>query len=325
MRTSNLPNQIIFGSKLPQIETIIEGSKRFVFSKNNYNLYREESDLDAKGTFTIGSLFKVAKNCPYCLRWTSISLPECETACEPCSMLAEKYEELRAGDALVSDDSLALRRVLLRKDPDLYECELISTLLSCTTTPAQRKFAEGYYKLAISWMDFPEDALFCFRNLGKTFGDFLQSWYEEQPRLSPEAKELKKMIRAILDSLEAPALIPKVWFNYTYTHGEPHENEVKVPHCVDFLFILENELHVVEIDSPSHYVRPDSSGKWVVDEETYTTNLKIERYLQNQGYKVHRLSSYEILNASESGLIELVIDALGMSPSHFKPKLLALH
>jgi hypothetical protein len=324
MRTLNLPNQIIFGSKLPQIEVMIEGSRQFMFSKNNYNLYREESDLDAKGTFTIGSLFKAAKNYPYCLRWTNITLPECETACEPCSMLAEKYEELRTGDALILDDSLALRRVVLREDLYLYGCELISMLLACTTTPAQRKFAEGYYNLAISWMDFPEDALFCFRNLSKTFGDFLQSWYENN-RLAPEAKEPKQVIRAILDSLEAPALIPQVWFNYTYTRGQLQESGVKVPHCADFVFILENELHIVEIDSPSHYARLDSSGKWVVDEETYTTNLKIERYLHNQGYKVHRLSDYEILNASESELIELVIDALGMSPSHFRPKLLAPH
>jgi very-short-patch-repair endonuclease len=100
---------------------------------------------------------------------------------------------------------------------------------------------------------------------------------------------------------------------------------VKVPHCVDFIFIFENELHIVEIDSPSHYARPDHSGKWVADEETYATNLQVERYLYSQGYKVHRLSSREILNASESELIELVIDALGMSPSHFKPKLLAPH
>jgi hypothetical protein len=296
-----------------------------MFSKNNYNLYCEESDLDDKGTFTIGNLFKVSNNCPYCLRATNVTLPECETTCEPCLMLAEKYSELRARDALILDDTLALRRVLLRKDPHLYECELISTLLECTTTPAERKFAEGYYNLAISWMDFPEDDLFCFRNLRKTFGDFTQSQYENQPRLSLEAKEPKKVIRAILDSLEAPALIPQVWFNYTYTHDQSRENGVKVPHCVDFIFIFENELHVVEIDSPSHYARPDYSGKWVADEETYTTNLKVERYLHSRGYKVHRFSNYEVLNASESDLIELMIDALGMSPSHFKPKLLVPH
>jgi hypothetical protein len=240
-------------------------------------------------------------------------------------MLTKKCEELKASDTLVLDDALTLRKVLLHQAPHLYECELISTLLDCTTTPAERKFAEGYYNLAISWMDFPEDALFCFRNLSRTFGDFLQSQYENRPDISSEPKEPKEAIRAILDSLEAPALVPQVWFNCIYTRGQSLENGVKVPHCVDFIFIFENELHVVEIDSPSHYARPDHNGKLVVDEETYVTNLKVERYLNSRGHKVHRLSSCEILNASESELIELIIDALGLSPSHFKPKLLALH
>lgn len=321
----NLPNQIIFGSKLPQIEMMTEGSRQFMFSKNNYNLYREESDLDDKGTFTIGSLFKVAKNCPYCLKWTNVTLPECETACEPCSMLAEKYEELRAGDALILDDVLPLRRVLLHKEPHLYECELISKLLGCTTTPAERKFAEGYYNLALSWMDFPEDALFCLRDLRKTYGDFLQSWYESQPHSSPETREPKEVIRAILNSLVAPALIPQVWFNCTYTPEQQTESEMKVPSCVDFIFIFENKLHIVEIDSPSYYARPDPSGKWMADEDTYNANLKVERYLRSRGYEVHRLSNWEIINATESELIDLLSDVLGIAPRHFKPKLLAPH
>jgi hypothetical protein len=49
-------------------------------------------------------------------------------------------------------------RVHLNEAPKLYECELLSALLRCTTTPAERKFAEAYYHLAISWVDFPEDA-----------------------------------------------------------------------------------------------------------------------------------------------------------------------
>jgi len=325
MRKLNLPNQFIFGSKLPQIEMTTEGSRQYTFSKNNFNLFREDSDLDDKGTFTIGSLFKVAENCPYCLRWSNVTLPECETTCEPCSLLAEKYEELKAGHEKIPDGVLNLREVHLFKAPQLHKCKVLSVLLGCTNTTAERKFAEAYYHLAISGMDFPDHDLFCFRDLRKTYGDFLHSWHENLVRSSQKAREPREVIDAILNSLVTPALIPQVWFNYTHMHDQSHQNGVKVPHCVDFIFICENELHVVEIDSPSHYAIQDSAGKWLADEETYTSSLKTERCFHIQGYKVHRFSNYEILNASESELIDLMIDSLGMSPSHFKSKLLALH
>ena len=74
-----------------------------------------------------------------------------------------------------------------------------------------------------------------------------------------------------------------------------------------------------------HYAMPNSTVKWVADEEAYTYNLKVERYLRNHEYQVHRLSSWEILNTSESELIDLLIDVLGISLRHFRPKLLALH
>jgi hypothetical protein len=323
MKTLNLPNHIIFGAKFPRMRVVIEGTRQSIFSMNNYNLFLEESDLNSKGTFTISALFKSAKNCPYCLRWTSVSLPECEAACNPCSLFAEKYEQLPAQDALTPYDGLMRKRVHLHRGPQVYNCELLSALLGCTTTSAERKFAEAYYHLAISWVDFPEEVLFSFRDIRKTYGDFLKSWHEDQSHLSLEAREPKEVIRAILDSLTAPALIPQVWFNCMYAPSGSSEHEWKEPICVDFIFIFENKLHVVEIDDPSHYARPNSSLKWVADEEAYTSNLKVERYLRSHGYEVHRLSSWEILNATESELIDLLIDVLGMPPSHFRPRLLA--
>lgn len=320
-----MPNHIIFGARVPRIEITIEGTREYMYSMNNYNLYREECDLDDKGTFTIGCLFKVARNCPFCLRWTNITVPVCETTCEPCSILAEKYEELRARDGSIPSNGSRLRRIHLHKEPHLYECEVLSALLGCTTTPAERKFAESYYRLAISWMDFPEDVTFCFGDLRKTYGDFLWSWHENLNRLSPQAKEPKEVIRAIIESLAAPALIPKVWFNCTYAPSQQAESETKGPNCVDFLFIFENKVHVVEIDGPSHYARPDSGGKWIADEETYTANLKLQRYLCVRGYEVHRLTEWEVLNATESELIDLLSDVLGMAPRHFKPRLLTPH
>ena len=323
MKAWEMPNHMIFGAGLPRIEMTTEGTKDYTYSRNNYNLYREDCDVDEKGTFSIGCLFKAARNCPFCLRWTNVTVPVCEATCEPCSILAEKYEELRTRDGAIPGNGSRLRRIHLHKEPHLYECEVLSALLGCTTTPAERKFAEAYYRLAISGMDFPEDAVFCFGDLRKTYGDFLQSWHEDQPRLSPEAREPKEVIRAIIECLAAPALIPKVWFDCTYAPGEQAESRMKEPTCVDFLFIFENKVHVVEIDGPSHYARRDSSGRWMADEEAYTTNLKLERYLHIRGYEVHRLSDWEVLNATESELIDLLSDVLGMAPRHFKPRLIA--
>ena len=322
MKTLNIPKHIIFGAKLPLIEMIIEGSRQYMFSMNNYNLYREDSDLNGRGTFTIGSLFKMARNCPYCLMNTSVILPECETTCEPCSLLAEKYEELYTASDRVPGGSSKLRKVRLHKVPHLYECEVLSALLGCTTTPAEKKFAEAYYNLAISWMDFPEDAMFCLRDLRETYENFLQSCYGNQPQLSPEAKEPREVVGAILDSIVAPALIPQVWFNCSSAEERQNENEMKAPKCVDFILIFENKLHVVEIDSLSRYLRLGSSAKWVVDEETFTDTLRVDRYLCSRGYVVHRFSEWEIINASESELIDFLSDVLGLMPRHFKPKLL---
>jgi hypothetical protein len=310
VKTLNVPNHIIFGPRSPRMQVAIEGARQYVFSMTNYNLYREESDLDDRGTFTIGSLFKADKNCPYCLRWTNITLPECELTCKRCSMLVENLPLMHN---ILPYGGLKPERVHLNEAPKLYECELLSALLRCTTTPAERKFAEAYYNLAIASVDFPEDDLFCFRNLRKAYGDFA---------LSLEGREPKEVIRAILNSLAAPALVPQVWFNCAYENGHPQESAMKVPKCVDFMFVLENRLHVVEIDSPSQCGKSELSGKWMADEETYSTRLEMERYLRSCGYEVHRLRGYEILNASESELIDLVTDALGMSLGHFKSKLL---
>ena len=321
MKTLNIPKHIILGAKLPRMEMVIEGSRQYMFSNNNYNLYREDSDLNGRGTLTVGRLFRMARNCPYCLMNTSAIIPECETTCEPCSLLAEKYEELHTEFDRVPGGGSKLRKVRLHKVPHLYECEVLSALLGCTTTPAEKKFAEAYYNLAITWMDFPEDAMFCLRNLRETYEDFLQSRYGNQPQLSPEAKEPREVVGAILDSIVAPALIPQVWFNCTSAREQQGETEMKVPRCVDFILIFENELHVVEIDGLSRYLRLGSGGKWVIDEETFSDNLRVDRYLCSCGYQVHRFSEREIINATESELIDILSDVLGM-PRHFKPKLL---
>ena len=107
------------------------------------------------------------------------------------------------------------------------------------------------------------------------------------------------------------------WLNYTYDPTRSPEDERRLlhdmPRRVDFVFIKERVFHVVEIDGPSHYAKYDEQRRrYEVDEELYTRNLKAERTLRSQGIQIHRISNWEILKATESDLISLIPNALGV-------------
>ncbi len=321
MKTFAPPEHIIFGARFPHIQRGSEGSRQYVFSTTNYNLFLNESDLDDNGTFTIGSLLKADKNCPYCLRWTSITLPECELMCKTCSLLTEKHAGTQTADEIRSSDWLKLKKAYLHETPRIYRCKLLSTLLNCTTTSAQRRFAEAYYQLAISWLGFSDDVISRFCDTHKTYGGVPRSFDRSHIGSWSKAIENEKVIRGILDSLEAPAMIPQVWIRWI--HGTPGcvKLEEKEWGCVDFLFIYRNELHVVEIYPSLRHTGYSLDGNVATSEERLSSRLNLEENLRNRGYKLHRFSEWEILNANESELPDLVSEAVGISLSSFKPKM----
>lgn len=330
MTVLNLPNPIIFGPQRPQIRIRLEDGKQYVYSNTNNNLYFAKSAMDRDGTLAIGALYKghdykyEANPCPWFIRSKRLTLPYCD---EPCRMLLQSSEELSLGVHTKSKSGPKLVKVNLREAPELYECHLLSELLRCATTPAEKKFAEMYYTWAICGTDnslpTPEELKlnssieWRYSSLKQQYKDFTDLWHAQQFHLYATCRNPQNVTSIIQESLTAPALIPQVWLNYTYDSSQPPTEETdelrNMPKRVDFLFIRQNKMHIIEIDDPSHYAIYDESKKrYEVSEEKYTNNLKTERVLREQGFEIHRLSNWEILNATESQLIGLISDALGI-------------
>ncbi|GAH99914.1 unnamed protein product, partial [marine sediment metagenome] len=84
------------------------------------------------------------------------------------------------------------------------------------------------------------------------------------------------------------------------------------PSRVDFIMLTDGQKYVIEIDDPSHYAT-FKEGKYTVNEEQYTKNLRIDRRLKWDGWIVHRFSRWEILNAFN---IDYFLAVLGLWEHH---------
>lgn len=320
MADLNLPNPIIFGPNRPNLRVRYEGGTQYLYSNSNFNLYIGENNLTEKGTYTVGNL-PWHRRGPGFVYKERMELPECpagyydnEGRGLPCPMLVESSEQF--------DDSskppLTLARVKLRLRPELYQCRMLSALLNCISTPAEKRFAEMYYNWAIAGVEpvyTQEGELAYESDLGQKYAGFIQKWHEQQLNLDPFRRHPGTVSLSILRSLKAPALIPQVWLNYTYDPKRSPDEERRhlryIPRRVDFIFIKDQQLHVVEIDDPSHYAKYDKTNrKYEVDEEQYTQNLQADRALKLQGFQIHRISNLEILRTTDMELIDLIPDAL---------------
>ena len=336
----DLPYPIVFGSKFPKLRFRVESGTQYVYSMTNYNLYITERDiteslkftkhdLTEDGTFTIGALYgidPVFKGGPVFVSTKGLTLPYCK---KPCCMLLESWEERE----FVEDNtpSLKLARVKLREKPELYECPLLAALLNCTSTDAERRFAEIYYTWAIAGTRPKAGATGLEYECGSLdwrFRQFIREWHKQQLHLHEVYRRPESVTDAILESLTAPALIPQVWLNCVYEpKRSPEEEKAELeymPKRVDFLFIHRGQIHIVEVDDPSHYAKYDEqTRKYEVDEERYTYNLRAERALMEQGYQIHRMSNYEIRNDCEHDIIMLIRYALkiGLAESQAAPRI----
>jgi very-short-patch-repair endonuclease len=321
MEKLNIPYPIIFGTQRPQLRVMLEGGKQYLYSITNYNLFIDESILDEKGNLTINSLLSYGR-IPMCTpnfaESQKLVLPCCDFCQKTCPMLFQSYEEMPLEQPY--GDGLQLKRVQLHPKPQLYKCKVISPMLNCLTTSAEKKFAEVYYTWAIcGWNCDNDKGIEVCNTLSQKYGKLVQSWQKKQ--LKPEDTLVANpihLISEIISSFAHLALIPQVWLNYTYDPSRFQNQEMDsimkdIPKRVDFLFVKKNKIYIVEIDDPSHYATyNDSKKRYDVDEERYTANLRAERILRNQGFEMRRLSNSEVLNSSELELKELILHALGI-------------
>ncbi|MBD2204886.1 DUF559 domain-containing protein [Calothrix sp. FACHB-1219] len=96
---------------------------------------------------------------------------------------------------------------------------------------------------------------------------------------------------------DLPALIPRVYINWSFSKEKRNTNEE--PYIVDFVFkspvFGTNNLVIVEIDGPSHYASYNSNlRQYTVCESTYANHLAKDRWLRKQGFKVFRIGNDEI-------------------------------
>jgi hypothetical protein len=322
----NIPFPIIFGPQAPQLRIRLERGTQYLYSLTNSNLYVHESDLTPQGNFPISSLFSYQYtsrfvDAPKFIESKGLTVPCCSFEfCDiVCPMLFKDYDELQIDP---QQPELKLKRLHMHSTPQLHKCKVLSPLLKSLTTPAETRFAETYYKWAIcaEAIDYHTPERVC-NTLSRRYGDFLRAWQERQLRYETSwPKTPESVTLSIVESLTTPALLPQVWLNYTYNpHPLPSGEKDDLQHMpkrVDFVFIQGNKIHIVEVDDPSHYAKFDNFKRiYQVDEETYTNNLIAERNFRQQGFEICRLSNFEILNSSESQLLQLIWEALGIPPN----------
>lgn len=313
----NIPYPIVFGRKPPNLRHRVYNKKTYVYSISNYNLHITEESLSGDNTYTISALYQTDFNYflyggPGFLK-SPLVLPECSG---PCSMLLKDWSE---GEVVGEDgDRTKMVRAKLQSSSDLWACPTLAALLDCTETDAERRFAETYYKWAIVGDYYDPKAHSHVLHVGpRRFSNFVQEFQNKQLGFSHWNRSASTISASIKESLNAPALIPQVWLNWAYDSSKsPEETNVELeymPQRVDFVFIYKGTLHVVEIDDPSHYARFDERNhRYEVDEERYTRNLRAERSFREEGFNIHRLSNWEVLNSTESELISLFRYALGI-------------
>lgn len=106
-----------------------------------------------------------------------------------------------------------------------------------------------------------------------------------------------------------PMLIPQAWIQWhslpksvLRTSGRPLADEL---YRVDFVAFWENQRYAILIDDISHYAVKEGQ-RWIADEESYSKRLEEDRKLQIEGWRVFRVSNWEIKqNRVEKILVDL--------------------
>lgn len=103
-----------------------------------------------------------------------------------------------------------------------------------------------------------------------------------------------------------PMLIPQAWVQWhsltksaLRASKRPLADEL---YRVDFVAFWQNQRYAILIDDISHYGVKEGQ-RWMADEETYSKRLQEDRKLQAEGWRIFRVSNWEIRQKKTRGIL----------------------
>lgn len=104
---------------------------------------------------------------------------------------------------------------------------------------------------------------------------------------------------------EVPLLIPQAWIQWHSSTKKERQKSASDTdmHRVDFVAFWNNQRYIILIDDIGHYAEQQNT-KWIANEKKYTQRLQEDRWLQNQGWHVFRVSNWEIKNNKTEDVLQ---------------------
>jgi len=97
---------------------------------------------------------------------------------------------------------------------------------------------------------------------------------------------------------DIPVLIPQAWIQWHSRIKSKLSLRTSLQaddlYRVDFVAFWDNERYAIQIDDISHYATKSKTGAWLANEKIYSKSLKNDRKLINEGWKVLKISNWEI-------------------------------
>lgn len=317
---------IILGTKMPQIRFHGDDSDRLFYSLTNQNLFPTEKDFTSEGSLPAVFLFgRYIANNPEEFPFFGPDLGQlpscwrCVNGRQVCPMLVKEVHQRPYKTEMSEDTAITVTKFELWEEPRLDLCPCLSTLMEETQTEAEKRLFQLYYLWAICggmiapapnndpgvayYSDFEQ----------RRYVEFIDEWEKRQLMLPDKLQRPEAVTSAIIKSILAPALLPQYWLRWQYDSTQkPTKESLEMSSRADFVAFIDGERHVIEVDGPSHYARFDKTANtYHLDEEEYTRNLRMERNLAKNGWRVHRFSNWEVMN-DDIKVFNDLMDVLGL-------------
>jgi hypothetical protein len=175
-------------------------------------------------------------------------------------------------------------RSLMQRQPG--RCLIFEQLAGMTESRWERRFYELYLAFA-----FQQDQRRASHALQTAMAD---PYPAGLPTDVGSEEWTQSLWRQLVATLSVPALLPQTVLNFARTadipsgHPDLHFFEGNIGRA-DFAFVRKGERHIVEVDAAIHRA----------SERSYSRRLRIDRILQDQGWRVHRFSGLEVREAKD--------------------------